>query len=169
MPSHFREWTVPSLPDGAVLEFDSGIIINEIQEQEDGAKTFVISTDSIETEYVNVRLEEGLILQSIPVRGLTVRDAEHTSVELVQIFGDGSYQVDMPIVVSNVYDDVSVFYDIFIAGVMFDTGGIEKEFFSSEFDELGQAVVSFIKVGLQGSACHRTSVFHGPVRIGHFF
>ena len=138
--------------------------------RDSGSTHYVMATDSKDTLYGQVRLSEsGAILQSIPFRSLTVRDAEHTSVVLVEIFGDGSYQVDMPVVVSEAYEDVSVRYDIFIGGVMFDTGGIVKNIFAGEFDELGQVVVSFIKVGLQGSACHRTSVFQDSVRIGHFF
>ena len=169
MPTHVREWTVPALPAGAVLEFDEQIEVREAIPQTDGSTRYFIVTDSKNDLVAQVRLPDGALLQSIPIRNLRVWDAENTSVVFTQDFGDGSYQVDMPVVISSVYEDVVVNYNIFIAGVMFDTGGIDKDYLSTDFDDFGQALVTFIKLGTSGSACHRTSVFQDGVRIGHFF
>ena len=169
MPTHVREWTVPALPAGAVLEFDEQIEVREAIPQTDGSTRYFIVTDSKNDLVAQVRLPDGAILQSIPIRNIRVWDAENTSVVFTQDFGDGSYQVDMPVVISSVYEDVVVNYNIFIAGVMFDTGGIDKDYLSTDFDDFGQALVTFIKLGTSGSACHRTSVFQDGVRIGHFF
>lgn len=169
MPTHVREWTVPALPAGAVLEFDEQMEVREAIPQADGSTRYVMVTNSREDLVAQVRMPDGTILQSIPIRNLRVWDAENTSVIFVQNFGDGSYQVDMPVVISSIYEDVVVNYNIFIAGVMFDTGGIDKDYLSTDFDDFGQGLVTFIKMGTSGSACHRTSVFQDGVRIGHFF
>lgn len=169
MPTHVRDWTVPTLPDGAVLEFDERIEVREVVPQTDGSTRYVMVTDSREDLFAQVRMANGAVLQSIPIRNFRVWDAENTSITFVQDFEDGSYQVDMPVVISSVYEDVVVNYNIFISGVMFDTGGIDKDYLNTDFDEFGQALVTFIKTGTDGSACHRTSVFQDGVRIGHFF
>ena len=170
LKDHVRPWTIPALPAGAIIEFDDHVEVREVNAQADGSSEYFIVSDTEDTVYATVRLgEDGAVLQSIPVRGLTVRDAEATSVTFVQDLGNDTYQVDMPTVVSTVHDDVIVHYNIFISGVTFDTGGIDKDFFATDFDEFGQSTVTFIKTGDAGSNCHRTSVFQGSVRIGLFF
>ena len=170
MPGHIREWTVPSLPEGAVLEFDEGIELRDEIPQADGSTLYLMTIDELETKYITVRSsEEGSVLQSIPVRGIKVRDGEDTSTMYVQDFSDGSYQVDMPSVVSSTYPDVIVQYNIFISGVTFEDGTISKDVLPEEYDAFGQAVVNFIKTGTSGSNCHRTSVFQDGVRIAFFF
>lgn len=170
LKNHARPWLIPALPAGAIVEFDDHIEVREVTPQADGSTEYLIVSDTEDTVYTTVRLGvDGAVLQSIPVRGLTVRDAEATSVTFVQNFGDGSYQVDMPTVVSTVHDDVIVHYNIFLSGIIFDTGGIDKDFFSTDFNEFGQSLVTFIKTGTDGSNCHRTSVYQGSVLLGRFF
>lgn len=170
VPGHVREWDLPALPAGAILEIDSRVELRDTTDLAAGAKRHLINSDAPETRYAHIRLgANGPILQTIPMRGLTLRDAEHTSMQFIQDFGDGSYQVDMPVVVSSVYPDVRVNYDIFVAGVTFDTGGTNKDYFNTDFNDLGQAKVTFIKTGTQGSACHRTAVWQGNKRIAYFY
>ena len=170
LKGHARPWLMPALPAGAIVEFDDQVEVRAIIPQAGGSTEYLIVSDTEDTVYTNVRLGvDGAILQSIPVRGMTVRDAEATSVTFVQDFGDGSYQVDMPTVVSTVHDDVIVHYNIFLSGIVFDTGGIDKDFFPADFNEFGQSLVTFIKTGTDGSNCHRTSVYQGSVLLGRFF
>ncbi len=165
-----REWDLPALPAGAVVEIDDRVEVVETIDLGAGATRYIARSSAPETFYAQVRLgENGAILQSIPLRGLTMHDANDTGLVVTRNFGDGSYQVDMPLIVSTVYDDIRVHYNIFLAGVVFDTGGIDKDYFPADFDALGRALVSFIKTGTDGSACHRTSVWQGSKRIALFY
>ena len=169
VPTHVREWDIPSLPADCILEMDSGIEIRDTIDLGNATTRYLINSDAPETHYANIRLgQDGPILQSIPIRGMTLRDAQDTSTEFVQDFADGSYQVDMPVVVTNLYPDVRINYFIFIGGVTFDTGGVQKDYFPNDFDALGQAMVSFIKTSSSGSNCHRTSIWQGDKRIAQF-
>lgn len=168
VPGHFRPWDLPALPDGVELEIDSRILVRDIIDLGEGATRYMIAIDAPETRYAQLRMKDGPILSSIPIRSMTLRDAEETSVAYVRDFDDGSYQVDMPVVVSQMWPDVRVHHHIFLAGVTFNTGEVDNDFYADDFDELGQALITFIKTGSDGSACHRTSIFQGDVRIALF-
>ena len=168
--THVREWDVPQLPAGAILEMDEGVEVRSTQTFGNGVTRYQMVTAATQNYYANVRLgANGPILQSIPIRTMTVRDAEDTSIRFVDNFGDGSYQVDMAAVAAPMHDDVFVRWFIFIAGTTFEDGTLIKDYYAEEFDELGQANVSFIKTSLDGSACHRTSIWQGDKRIALFY
>ena len=166
VPGHVREWDLLPLPAGAILEIDSRVEVRDTIALSGGAMRHLINTDAPETRHAHIRLGSGgPILQSIPIRGMTIRDAENTSMIFVQDFGDGSYQADMPVVLSSVYPDIRVNYDIYVAGVTFTDGTLNKDLLPGDFDAFGQSMIHFIKTGTLGSACHRTSVWQGNKRI----
>ena len=170
VPTHARKWNVPELPAGAILEIDDRVEIRKTEVLAEGVTCYTIETETADTYYANVRMGVGgPILQSIAIRGMTVRDAEHTSIVFARDFGDGSYRVNMQTVVDNLYPDVAVRYDLFIGGTTFDNDASTKDYFFSDFDDLGQTTVSFFKTGAAGSACHRTSVWQGDTIIAFFF
>jgi hypothetical protein len=88
---------------------------------------------------------------------------------MVEGYGDGSFRVEMPVVVSKSYSDITVHYDIFEAGVTFLDGSIEADCTTSDFDGLGRHTLNFLKLGKSGSACHRASVWQNGVRIALFY
>ena len=169
VPGHAREWEITTLPDGLVLEMDSRVEVRDVVETSNGTTRYLINSDAPETRYANIRVgEDGPVLQTVPVRGMTLRDGSEASVQYVEDYGDGSYRVDMAMVVTNVHEDVRVHYHIFIGGVIFDTGGVSKNYFKADFDDLGQATATFIKTGTSGSNCHRASIWQGNKRIAYY-
>lgn len=166
---YIREWEIPELPAGLFMEIDSLIDWRGSSDLGGGTMRHYIGVEAPRTFCINIRVgEDGPILQTIPVLGMSVRDSGQTSVRYAQDYGDGSYQVDMPLVVTGLQTDIRVHYDIVIGGVVFDTGGITKDYLPTDFDSLGQAMVTFIKTGTLGAACHRTSVWQGSKRIAFF-
>ena len=169
VPGHFRPWDLPALPAGVELELDSRILVGGMTDLGDGATRYMIATDAPGMRYAHLRVAGGgAILSSIPIRSMTLRDSANTSVTFARDFADGSYQVNMPVVVSEMWPDVSVHHHIFLAGITFDTGEIDNDLFADDFDDLGQALITFIKTGTDGAACHRTSIYQGDVRIALF-
>ena len=170
VPTHTRRWDVPQLPAGAILEIDDRVEIRDTEVLANGTTRYSIMTQAPDTYYANVRLGVGgPILQTIAIRGMTVRDSDRASVMFIENYEDGSYRVDMKVVVDNLHQDVRVNYNIIIAGVTFDTGEVNKDYLPADFNDLGQATVTFIKTGTDGSACHTTKVWQGDVLIAAYF
>ena len=157
-------------PPVPLFEIDDRVEVRDVIDLGNGSTRYLINTDSPEVRYAHIRLGvDGAILQTIPIRGLTLRDDDETSVQYGDVFPDGSALVEMPAIVSSKYDDVFVRYSIFVGGVTFGDGsGPDKDFPLSDFDEFNTYLVTFLKANTLGGACHTVSVWQGNQRIAYY-
>ncbi|MCB1122893.1 MAG: hypothetical protein KJT03_15165 [Verrucomicrobiae bacterium] len=75
----------------------------------------------------------------------------------------------MPVVIDGNHADTSVVYDIFVGGVVFDDGSLSRTLYpGGSVTPLWEAVLHFYKAGLNGSNCHRASVWQSGRRIAFY-
>jgi len=167
----WREWDVPTLPEGAILEIDERIEVREVIPMGESGTRYILKMEAPENLHANVRLGEGgPILSTITMRGMSVRDNEHTSVRYVQSYGDGTYMVEMPAIIVGLHVDTILRYDIFIGGVTFEDGSIQKNIILPDnCDSMGMTLVRFLKIGSSGSVCNRVSVWQNGKRIAWYY
>jgi len=75
----------------------------------------------------------------------------------------------MPVMVDGLSDDVEIRYDIFLAGVIFEDGTLQKTLPQENFNSYGVTRVFFIKQERSGSVCHRASVWQNGKRIAYIY
>lgn len=167
---YWREWDVPVLPSGAVLEFDEGVEIREVIDLGASGMRYVLKVNKLEPVYAAVKSENGIILASTVLRPLSVRDEDETSLQIAESYPDGSILVEMPSIVSHKYDDIILRYSIFIGGVTFGDGtGPDKDFTMNDFNDFNTARVLMLKATNHGGVCHRASIWQNGKRIAFFY
>lgn len=166
----WREWDVPALPAGAILELDESVEVRETIDLGAAGTRYVIQSTTAENSAAVIRMGEGgAVIGSTTIRGMRVRDAEETAVYFAGTLEGGGYITEMPVIVDGMTSDVTLRYDIFIGGVTFEDGSLSKDYNLGDFDELGIAKVRMLKSGNYGSICHRGSVWQDGKRIAWFY
>lgn len=98
---------------------------------------------------------------------MRVRSCYDTGLKYVGGLGPNSFDIEMPVMVDG-GDSTLIQFDIFIGGVVFDSGGLTKKInVPNDLDESGTYFVHFYKTG-SGSICHRTKIYQDGVRIAYF-
>lgn len=82
--------------------------------------------------------------------------------------GNDVWEAKMPVIIDNPIPGVSIRLAIFIGGVTFDDGSLQKNMVCpADFSSMGEATVNFLKSGSSGSNCHRITVFQNSTTIGY--
>jgi hypothetical protein len=82
--------------------------------------------------------------------------------------GNDVWEAKMPIIINNPIPGVSIRLTIFIGGVTFSDGSLQKTLVCpGDFSSMGEATVNFLKSSSSGSNCHRITVFQNSIMIGH--
>lgn len=167
----WREWDIPLLPAGTSLEIDERLQIRETIDLGAAGTRYIIKSETSDDLHALIRQNETrTILGSLTLRGMRVRDNEQTSVRFIRDYGDGSYLVEMPVVIDGLHPDITLSYDIFTGGVIFEDGTISKNItLPTDCDAAGISLLRFIKIGTSGSVCHRASVWQNGKRIAWFY
>ena len=160
-------WIVEGLHERTILQIDDSVGVFDGQRLETGYQ-YQLSKDTPENALALARIGyNGPILGSTPIRSMSVRSADETSVTN-RINADGTYTVTMPIVVQGLEDDVEVRCEIVKSGVLFKDGSTVKVLPASDFNQYGSVTLDFVMQNLV-SNCHRLSVWHNGERIAYLF
>jgi hypothetical protein len=137
-----------------------------------GSRAHVLRLNTLDDRPSLFRLwgTTGPILGSLPFKATRVRKGGETALIRQQLNEEeGVFKTMMPVVVNGMHEGVSIRFDIFIGGVCFEDGSISKTLHvPDDFNERGEAIVNFIKIGSKGANCYRSGVWHQGVRVAYF-
>jgi hypothetical protein len=170
VPGFERRWNVEGLAGDVGVEWDDRVILIGAGESGKGTTRYHFKADAPFGLHTLFRLgEAGPVLGAAPMRRVTLHDGDETGTSIVGA-SEGTYLVDMPVVLSPVYDDVTVRYSIFVGGVTYGDGsGPDLELHPGDFGEFGQTVVEFLKLTtVQNSICHRAGLWQGEEQVADF-
>ena len=162
-------WDNPRMPSDATINVDQGLLLTP-SPLSGGGVSFKLLTANIGDSYAVSRLTAGgPILSRAVVHSLRVASNDQTAVDVLKVYPDGSKLIGVPIILSRVTPDTRVEVDIFVNGVTFEDGTIQKIFTAADFDSLGRLYVKFLyPAGLRNSFCHRIYVYQGDTLVGEF-
>lgn len=167
-----RTWDAPKTPEGVTLSTDSRVADFSLQPtQPENATRVDLALSDNDDKTVLARVgEEGAILDSAIIRGTAVFSANKTYVRRIETYEDGTKVYEMLIVASPPRDDVTVNLHIFVSGVIFEDGTIDKTLTSSDFDAAGMTKVRFIyPPEATTSTCHTLKLYQNGLYIGKRF
>ena len=157
-----RQWTLYDLPAEAEVTADRELSFAELGPTDSRSRQFYVRVNEIKDHFVTARIPGGPILDHGTVRGFRLAARAESIVETLDRFPDGSDLIGMDVVLSNLPADITVKLEIFVAGVTFDDGTLDRTLTSSDFDEFGIARVQFIKpASVDTSVCHRLYIYDG--------
>lgn len=164
----YRTVNFPALPAGVSLQLDPRIEVRENAAISGGGTQSTLRLTTMDDRSAVFRAggATGPILSTVPFRIMRVRDADETAVTLAGKIASNQYKITMPVVVDGNYPGTSVIYDIFVGGVTFDDGTLQRTLLPGSSPAFGwDMTLLFYKAGLSGSNCHRASVWQGTRRI----
>lgn len=162
---HWREWDLPPMPPGVVIEMDPDLVGETISLGQSGTRK-VVRLAAPDDHVVLARLwSDGPVIGSTALRGMRVRSGAETSLTTLETVG-GVSRVEMPVVINGLWPDAEVRIEIFIGGVTFSDGSLTRTLsLPGSCDAFGTSMIEFLKVGNAGATCHRVSVWQGGRRI----
>lgn len=191
-----RAWTLPPLPSDVILQTAPGNILEaslvgrespravtsvtglssasaETPSPDPGSQTpdptpYRLQTDAARTTHTVARLgESGPILARADVRGFSFHGGGEAGLEVIEFWPDGTRLIEMRLVMSPVRPQVRLHLSIFVGGVIFDDGTVEKNLTAADFNPLGEATVRFLwPKEAQTSVCHQVRVYDGDTLLG---
>lgn len=163
-----RLWTCGNLQPNVIVEADPRLKLEEIGEALAGPRRFVLGIGTQDRRQVVARLgTNGPVVDSATVQGFRLYSAFETGVRVIEDYEDGSQLVEMCVVLSPVLPQVTVRLEIQVGGVLFDDGTTIKELTATDFNELGEHRVRFIRpASAKTSVCHTTTVYQSGVFLG---
>lgn len=164
-----RQWEITELPAEAIVQIGDQVSVFDGQRLGANGYSYTIATHTPESKYAVVRLGySGPVLGSTEIKAMTVRSADKTSVTYGEDMGDGTYLLNMPVIVSQAYVGVIIRCDIYLAGVIYPDGTQSTEIEAVDFGEFGSHTLEFIKAPNVDSNCHRFSVWQDGIRIAYY-
>ncbi len=164
-----RRWACSNLPAQAVIEYDDRLSLTE-SISTNGGRLFNLKAIEPEKRYVIARIESGgSILTNACINGFRVAMSSETGAKIADVCNTGDQLIETTIVANPVLDDVTLNGEIIIGGLMFDDGGLTRQWTNSSFDALGQCTVRFIRAASSpASYCHVVNVFQGTEFIAQY-
>ncbi len=165
-----RDWVVETPSSNTVVQIDDDITIFESEALSgDSGYLYHIATKSPDSQYAVTRLGHGgPILSSVEMKSLSLKSSDKTGVTYIKELDGGTYLLQMPVIVSQPLEGVTVRCDIFLAGVMYPDGSRRVDLEAEDFNEFGSYTLEFIKPQNAHSNCHRFSVWQDGKRIARF-
>ena len=162
-----REWEIPNAPQGVALSFD-GRLRSATVIPEAAASLVRAYIDDNRTRYLTARVaDNGALLARQKLSGIGCYSNNSTYVRRLQVYEDGSQLVETLVVLSSPRPDLSVELDIFVPGVLFETGEINRVLTKDDFDELGMATVRFVRgAEVKTSICHTLRLYQSGEYVG---
>jgi hypothetical protein len=159
-----RNWDNLAVPEEAVFEIDHRLLkARFVQNLTSGGRRTSVLIDQIEPRYLASRIgADGPILDSATAKGFKLLSNEQTYVHTIDTFEDGSSLVETLLVLSPIVSEITIQVQIVVGGFTFDDGTLYKELAPSDFDELGQYHLRFIRPAqAETSICHTITVMQG--------
>ena len=108
----------------------------------------------------------GPILATNNFQAMRLRTGGETAVIMKDNLGNNVWKVGMPVLIDNPCSGIILKCDIIIGGVTFDNGTLSKQLnIPEDLTSSGEYQLDFIKIGIEGSNCHRISMWQGQNRI----
>ncbi len=164
--NYAREWGTPLAEDGIEIVFDNRLKDASLTplNTENLARVYI---DDNKPRFVTARLADGPLLARQQLTGVDCNANGATYVKVIETYEDGSELVETLIVMSSPQESMTTELDIFVPGVLFETGEISLVISADEFDELGMKKVRFIRsAGVSTSICHTLRLYQSGEYIG---
>ena len=165
-------WTPPLFGDALALEVDDDLVVTETTE-EGNPRSFGVQGNVPEVRYLAARTfyqdeqTHGRLLDTVAVRALRVASNDDVHAKVDTVFADGTELISVGIVLDQVPEDLQVHVNIFVAGVTFTDGTVDKILTAADFDEYGRASFQFLKSpDVDNSICHRLHISVGGTYLG---
>ena len=163
-----RDWLAPRLPADLPLQADSKLLFLEQEEDPGGVRRFRVGLEQAGDFHVLARLwKTGPIVARGTVSGFTVASTESTGdTRVVRRFPNGDQLIRTGIAIDRFPPGATLVAEIFVAGVTFDDGTLERVLTPADFDENGLAYLTFHRpAGVATSVCHRLRVLDDAGRL----
>jgi hypothetical protein len=164
-----RKWDVPMLAPEAILQADARLLCEQTATLPNNGAEFSLLADANEPRSIVSRLGAGgPILDATRARGFNLWSGSDTCLKVVQRNADGSQIVEMVLICSPVFPDLTVRIDTIVGGITFDDGTTTKILTPADFDALGQSTVRFLRpASARTSVCHSIKVYQGSDLVGY--
>ncbi|MGO9199258.1 MAG: PA14 domain-containing protein [Limisphaerales bacterium] len=165
-----RLWNCPALAAGTVLDPDPRLELINLTNGSAPGPGYSLKIDAQAPRYVLARLgTAGSVLAGLRVDGFRLFAEAETYVDAIHTFPDGSALIESGLVLSPLLPQVRVRVEILVGGVTFDDGTLVKELSASDFNELGQASVRFLRpADVQTSVCNIVKAYQNDVLVGEY-
>jgi len=158
-----RSWDCPDIAEETVIEQDGTLEL--VRNPLDGGGTlFELTSPTSDEQCMIARLGEGgPITDHALVNTITEYSGEYY--RIVEEFADGSNLIELTLSFANIPDDFQMVLEIFVGGVTFLDGTVEKEFTKADFNEQGVLKVLMVNAAGKQSDCHRVKIFQGDKQL----
>lgn len=162
-----REWTIPTPNEIVTLEFDNRLRDASVTpiENEELVRVYI---DDNQPRFLIARLGgTGPVLAVQKLSGIDCHANRSTYLEAISEYEDGTQLIETMIVLSKPRSDVTIELDIFVPGILFDTGEISKIITSEDFDEYNSVPVRFLRSPeAESSVCHTLRIYQDGEYVG---
>ncbi len=133
-----------------------------------GAAFTLTRKEAEEDVHIIARLgKSGSVLAGVHTNGFTLRSCAEGFLAVVKIYDDGDQLVMDRMVVWNLPADAVVNLKIFVGGVTFEDGTVEKNLTAADFSATGEYVYFLVRPkACTTSVCHTTKVYQAGVLVG---
>jgi hypothetical protein len=160
-----RTWDCPGITTDAVVAADSLLSVT-VTNLAGGGTRFTLLNPTDGPLYMVARLgANGPVLDSAKVSAI---QGDHgTYFKVVETFADGSRMTEVRLQLGYVPSDLVVQLHIFVGGVTFLDGTLNKTLTAADFNELGVCTYRLIQSAeSRTSTCHTTRIYQGGIYIG---
>jgi len=173
-----RDFYVPVFPEGIVAEIDESMsCYRHVFRDSNGLSKYTVTLDDNQAHYAAARINQtGAILSVKKFQGIKICGSRNPDMnqleayyEIAEADQDGNIIINVTIPSSPVIsDNITLDLKIILTGVFFEDGSTTKVLTSADFNETGQAVVTFIKTSAarKTSACHYINGYQNGQYIG---
>jgi len=164
-----RPWDT-SLNSALTLNADPHLHLQKFGNPSGGTSEFGLTTDQPDNRFLIARIgTNGPVVAGIATEGFRLYSGYETAVRRIETYDDGSELVEMGLVMSPLRANLTVRIDVLVGGVIFDDGTLTRSLASTDFNELGQAKVRFIRPPtFKTSVCHTTRIYQGTTLLGTY-
>ncbi|HBA85951.1 MAG TPA: hypothetical protein DCZ95_17850 [Verrucomicrobia bacterium] len=152
-----RTWDCASIAPSTYLDIDSRLIVSKA-DRPGGGTRFSLRSATTDRQGIVARLNEaGPILDHAEVQTIYYDTTAYRNVAQVFRFEDGSDMIEVTLRFNQVPSDFCIRLHVFIGGVTFADGTLERMVTAQDFDEVGEYRYRLIRAPhQQSSVCHTT-------------
>lgn len=133
---------------------------------------YAISIDKQESRHIVARIgDDGPILNTIAFKGMKVFGVGQTWLFYGSTLSDGSREINLGIVGYSLEPDVELRAQIYVPGVLFETGDVNHTYTLSDFNDISEIAARLYKTSssTQTAACHHLDVYQNNKFVGRAY
>ena len=166
-----RSWDPTNLASEVFIQYDPRMhMVEYTPALHSGGRSFGFTVPEAEPHYFVARAGEGgAILTNNYAQGYRLAMNMDSKVDVKSVCNTGDKLIETPIILSPVFDGVSLSSEIIVGGIVFGDGSVSQSWTSVDFDVLDQIPVQFIlPADAETSYCHILYIYQNGVKIGHY-